>query len=342
MTCFKPLTAYYSSSVNPTGKRSIVFKREKSLDPNNFFYLACGQCKGCRLDRKREWAVRIFLENLLSNDSIFLTLTYDNEHLPEDGSLHPDHMQDFMKNLRRQVEYHYGKKIRFFLCGEYGEQFNRPHYHAIIYGFRPPDAQRYNSQLFTSRFLEKIWKNGFCPFGDVTYESAAYVASYVIKKITGKLAAFWYDGLQPEFVRMSRRPGIGKEFFEKYQSDVLKEDAIVVRDGLKVPVPKYFNKLIEEYYPEYYEHLKAVRLANSREDKLNCIIERDMLDKVEYVFKKMQEDENLFDGNYDYAEHSRIETAIDNVYRNEILPIKEEIAKAKLSMKKRGYENGNS
>lgn len=339
MSCFHPNHAYRSSLVNPkTGNNRIVVLSqnealEKISEGVEVFPIPCHQCIGCRLDNAREWATKMMCEKTLHDDSIFLTLTYDDEHLPDDGSLHPDHLSKFIKNLRRQIEYHYGdKKIRFYGCGEYGDNYNRPHYHVVIFGWKPPDGQRFNDKLYTSKFIEKIWKNGWCPYGNVTFESCAYVARYVTKKITGKLSEFYYDGIEPEFARMSRRPGIGRDFWEKYQSQMIRDDYLVIRDGVKVPLPRYFNKIFEEYYPEKYEEVKQQRIAAGESSFKKMIY--DDYDFVEVRKKYFSDfDPSSYDSN-------KLRSLEQDFYEYHVCPIKEEVKNGKVELLKRGFENG--
>lgn len=322
MTCFKPLHAYKTSLVNKdTGKQRLKFVTGDDIFKFDTFPVPCGQCIGCRLDKSRQWATRIALEKQMHDDSIFLTLTYDDEHLPEDGSLNKNEISKFMKNLRRQLDYYgYHKKIRFFGCGEYGDNYSRPHYHLIIFGWRPKDAKRYKGDLFTSQFIEKIWKNGWCPFGNVTFESAAYVARYVCKKITGDYAEYFYDGLEPEFVRMSRMPGIAREWLEKFQSDVLRDDVVIIRNGIKCKPPSYFDKIFEEYYPSHMEDVKKRRVEEGKKNLSKDVSERGF----------------IYDVNSKYS----LENLEREFYEFHVLPVKEEVQKSKYKMLKRGYEDG--
>lgn len=146
--------------------------------------LPCGQCVGCRLERSRQWALRCVHEASLHDSNLFVTLTYDDEHLPEFNSLYYPDFQKFMKRLRKKFS---RENIRFYMCGEYGETTLRPHYHVILFNFDLPDRRLYRrshsgDHLFTSEILTKIWGKGFCPFGNVTFQSAAYTARYIMKK----------------------------------------------------------------------------------------------------------------------------------------------------------------
>lgn len=327
MSCFKPLTGWYSKYKNPSGKRSIVFNSREALDPYHSLSIPCGQCIGCRLEKSRQWAIRCSLESQLYQNSYFLTLTYDDEHLPKSGSLVPDDLQKFLKRLRRYVEYHgFDKKIRFFACGEYGDNFLRPHYHAIIFNLEISDLKRFSTSFsgdiyYTSETINQIWKNGYVIIGEVTFESCAYVARYVTKKMTGSQADFYYEGRQPEFVRMSRRPGIGSAWLDQYKSDVYPHDYIVIRDGIKVKPPKYFDKLFESIAPDEMSMIKSLRSVSGYESLLKDLKLRDLP-----VYPR--------GNNYHSARDF-------NQMTNEffILPIKEAVQKAKFEQLKRGYES---
>lgn len=327
MSCFKPLTGWYSKFKNPSGKRSIVFNSREALDPYHSLSIPCGQCIGCRLEKSRQWAIRCSLESQLYQNSYFLTLTYDDEHLPKSGSLVPDDLQKFLKRLRRYVEYHGSdKKIRFFACGEYGDNFLRPHYHAIIFNLDISDLKRFSTSFsgdiyYTSETINQIWKNGYVIIGEVTFESCAYVARYVTKKMTGSQADFYYEGRQPEFVRMSRRPGIGSAWLDQYKSDVYPHDYIVIRDGIKVKPPKYFDKLFESIAPDEMSMIKSLRSVSGYESLLKDLKLRDL---------PICQRGNNFHSARDF-----------NQMTNEffILPIKEAVQKAKFEQLKRGYES---
>jgi hypothetical protein len=242
--CFRPLKGYRSKQLTKNGKRSIVF------NPKDGFVdmpidVPCGQCIGCRLERSRQWAIRCLHESSLYDENCFITLTYDDDHLPEDGSLQLEHFQKFMKRLRKRFE---PRKIRFFHCGEYGEKFRRPHYHACLFNFDLPDKKLFKIsngfRLYTSDILDDLWSYGYAMVGDVTFESAAYVARYITKKITGEAAKEHYQGLMPEYTTMSRRPGIGAEWFRKYKSDVFPNDMCII-NGKQVKVPKFYDGLLK-------------------------------------------------------------------------------------------------
>lgn len=343
MTCFKPIHAWYSPDIKTKdGKKKLVFSKDKKF--NNEISLPCGQCLGCRLEQSRQWATRISLENQMYDKSIFLTLTYDDKYIPyivdtDTGemlqTLRPEHLSSFIKNLRRQVEYHYPDqdKIRFFGCGEYGTHTERPHYHVIIFGFEPIDKKSYRTtfngdKLFTSEFLEKIWKKGFCPFGNVTFESAAYVARYVTKKITGEMADDYYNGRCPEFVRMSRRPGIGKEWLKKYKDDVYTNDFVVIRDGVKCKPPRYFDKIYEKWFPDDMERIKLLRTEEAEN-----LVSDDLVSRGSDAFNSAKLD--FADRIYEKDFLKDLESYF---YEYEVLPVKEEVQQAKFNKLKRPLE----
>lgn len=273
MPCYSPLKGYKSKTLNPSGKRSIVFTpRDAFVDlPLD---IPCGQCIGCRLERSRQWAIRCAHEASLHEHNCFITLTYNNENLPKDGSLHVDHFQLFMKRLRKK----YGKGVRYFHCGEYGEKFGRPHYHACIFNLDFHDKihwKTHNGQkYYTSKTLDALWEHkGYCVIGDVTFQSAAYVARYITKKITGKYAEAHYQGRKPEYTTMSRRPGIAKHWLAKYASDVYPGDFVVMNDQ-KMKPPKYYDTQYELDHRDEFLQIKHKRLALGFKNKHNSTHDR--------------------------------------------------------------------
>lgn len=240
--------------------------------------IPCRHCIGCRLDRAAEWQGRLIHESKMHPLNSFITLTYNNANLPKDGSLNKKHFQDFMKRLR----FNTGCPIRYFVCGEYGETTNRPHYHAIIFGYDWPDKRRYSSgskgdPLYRSEKLNEQWGLGDCYIGAVTPESCGYVARYVMKKVTGELAEEHYrvvntttgevHDLLPEYINMSTRPAIGRNFYEKFKDEIIRQDSILIR-GKKRKVPRYYDKLTGKEDPYLLEELKYLRSeqAKSRAD----------------------------------------------------------------------------
>ncbi len=292
--CYSPLKGWKDTE---TG--GIVFK---GLGTEETMEVACSQCLGCRLDRSRMWAMRIAHEASLhehSGGNCFVTLTYrdraecDDEQLrngyfiPEDWSLHKSHFQLFMKRLRKQL----ANKIRFFHCGEYGNrckhgidlervgcplcQLGRPHYHACLFNVCFGDLEQYtqiNGQpRYTSRMLSRIWKYGFVDVGELNFESAAYVARYCLKKVNGLNADTHYYAsdmvgevtfLEPEYCTMSRRPGIGKAWFDEYKDDLFPSDEVPVPgSGVFKGMPRYYEELFKKEDPIGLEEIKEIRKA---------------------------------------------------------------------------------
>lgn len=268
MACFSPLSAWQ------TDGGEIIFSERGKI--RRALTLPCGQCVGCRLERSRQWAVRCVHESKMHEHSVFVTLTYDDDHVPYDSSLIYRHYQLFMKRLRK----HFATRVRFYMCGEYGDLFSRPHFHACLFGCFFSDRQLYRelpsgSKLWTSKSLEKLWPYGFSSIGDVTFDSAAYVARYVMKKVTGPRAEAHYEAVdpvsgeifqrEPEFTRMSLKPGIGATFFEKYKKEIFPRDEVIVR-GMKMKPPKYYDRLLALDADSYFAQLDGV-VAFEREHR---------------------------------------------------------------------------
>ena len=223
--------------------------------------LPCGQCKACRLLRSKDWAVRCMHESSLYKRNCFLTLTYDDKHLPVTYNRLPTlYRYDFTCFMKRLRYYFPDEKIRYFFCGEYGEQTNRPHFHAILFNFDFFDKQldsfrsvgRHGDTLYESETLHRIWKNGHCSIGEVSFESCSYVARYIMKKVNGDEAKKHYNGRVPEFIGMSTNPGIGAPWFDvNGLSDCILKGCVKYHTstGDKLSrIPKYYPKLIKKYY----------------------------------------------------------------------------------------------
>lgn len=202
-----------------TGKALHPAVDSEKLDGTPF---PCGQCLPCRINRRRVWTHRIMLESYLHKENCFITLTYAPDYLPSGGNLVPRDTQLFLKRLRKMVS---PRKIRYFIVGEYGDKTCRPHYHAIIF----------NLSYDEESLIQKAWPFGLIHCGDVTFDSAAYVCGYVVKGMTRKTDSR-LNGLEPEFCRMSRKPGIGygvideiKKSYNKYpQISPFNEDGDVI------------------------------------------------------------------------------------------------------------------
>lgn len=270
MPCYKPLQGWLASTPNASGKRGVVFSVSQGFIDKPM-EVPCGQCIGCRLERSRQWAVRLMHEKQLHEHAWFVTLTYADKHLPPGMSLDRRDMQLFFKRLRKSVG-----SVRYLYCGEYGDTTSRPHYHAIIFGPDFPDRRiinrKDNGDLYESAQLTEIWGLGHVWIGAVTFESAAYVARYVVKKVTGDKAAEHYRythpdtgeifDREPEYINMSRRPGIGKDWYEKFEGDVFPRDHVVLGGKASKP-PRYYDRQLEAGNPKAYRKIKSARTRAS-------------------------------------------------------------------------------
>lgn len=284
MACFRPLKGYRAAQPGPSGKHPIVFS-PRGGEYDRPVTLPCGQCIGCRLERSRQWALRCVHESKLWKDNCFITLTFNDAHLPADGSLDHEHWQLFMKRLKSRVRRKFGSEaadgIRFYMCGEYGPKLGRPHYHACLFNWDFPDKKykrvnRVGDKIYTSEMLDETWGQadpGMCEIGAVSFDSAAYVARYIMKKVTGDEAEthYWFvdaDGVvhdrKPEYTHMSRRPGIGKGWFDRWHGDVFPSD-FIVHEGAKHRVPRYYDSLFEMQLQE--QGLSRIRKLASLKGK---------------------------------------------------------------------------
>lgn len=288
MPCFQPLTAWRAIGPrSPDGAWPITFNPARG-HPDLPVSVPCGQCIGCRLERSRQWAVRCMHEASQHTVNAFVTLTYAPEWCPD--GLRKDDLQRFWKRFRKRVG-----KVRYLACGEYGEQMGRPHYHACVFGWWPWDAERLSNKpgnrLYTSKALQESWGLGQAVLGHLTFESAAYVARYCVKKMTGPGAEEHYAGLEPEFLVMSRRPGIARPFLEKYVDDVFKDDTVVAR-GREMRPPRYYDGVFAAKGGD------LVGVKRRREDRAKAIpaeektIER-MRERLEYAQREWKRRKEL-------------------------------------------------
>lgn len=271
MPCYHPLLAFRSTEKNPeTGKRGIVFNPSKGGYQDLPVKLPCGQCIGCRLERSRKWAIRCMHESQMHEDNSFITLTFNDDHLCKDGSLHTDDFQRFMKRLRKFIS---PKKVRFYHCGEYGDKNQRPHHHACLFGYQFPDLELWKTvngvPLYTSEILSQLWPYGYNVVGEVTFESAAYVARYIMKKQTGESGADYYGIRKPPYTTMSRKPGLGATWYEKYKNDIYPHDFVVTNKGQKVKPPPYYDKLLEKSDTITFDIIKNNRLKKALDAELD-------------------------------------------------------------------------
>lgn len=257
---------------------------ERPANSGLFVKLPCGQCIGCRLDRQASWALRLTHESKLHDISCFVTLTYDNDHLPRGKTLVKRHVQLFMKRLRDSLK---PRKVRFFACGEYGPKDLRPHYHIILFGWMPDDLKLHTKQktyrVHTSRTLSALWQDqGFVTVTDVNSAVCAYTARYVLKKVNGDRKAEHYtriteDGemieVSPEFSLMSRRPGIGHGFYEKFEKELRANDSGIL-NGRRKKLPAYYDKILAKQDEKRVERIKYERQQEARKHRDNNTPER--------------------------------------------------------------------
>lgn len=270
MPCFHPWKAYQ------TADGQVHFNERGGADYVRTLELPCRQCIGCRLERSRQWAIRCMHEAQMHDQNCFITLTYSNDHIPKGSSLDHRDFQLFMKRLRKKFR---GEKLRYYMCGEYGETFTRPHYHACLFGIDMPDKEPINklasgSKIFESKLLTELWGKGHTTVGAVTFQSAAYIARYVMKKITGNLAKEHYTFVDewgaiheraPEYNKMSLKPGIGAKWLESFQQDVYPSDQIITNGHDSKP-PRYYDKKYEKINPDSMEEIRYQRTLKTRKE----------------------------------------------------------------------------
>ena len=299
MTCYHPLHAFLSGKHdNGSDYYKITSNKVMSVffdEATNHWYLSenpykyanneyldipCGQCVGCRLDYAKDWTTRMMLEALYHEKTLFVTLTYDEEHVPHSSyieyetgevkdilTLRPDDFTKFMKRLR----YYYNKnELRFYMCGEYGSKTLRPHYHMICFGLALDDLVLFKksgtgNDIYLSETLSKAWKHGLVDVSEASYESMGYVARYVMKKLKGKDAAE-YEALNivPEYTNMSRMPGIGKQYYDDHRDEIYLNDEIILSNGKTVRPPRYFDKLLQQDDENLYNSVLDKRIENAK------------------------------------------------------------------------------
>lgn len=264
-------------------------------------------------------------EAQLHEQNCWITLTYNDEHLPEHNTLRYRDFQLFLKKLRKHAARKFAggsaplhppnspaiaspQRIRFYVAGEYGDQRLRPHFHACLFGYDFNDKQYFTTtetggKLYTSETLNKIWAKGHTTIGALTFESAAYTARYIMKKITGQNSSASYEKIdpetgeiinrKPEFNNMSRKPGIGKHWIEKYTTDVYPEGMNVV-NGHKSRPPRYYDKYFKTHNLDQYEdmcyrrHLEARDQAQHNTDERLAVREHIAKAKTQLLQRKLR------------------------------------------------------
>lgn len=302
MSCYHPITAFWTGKYTETGKKQMFMTKyyadavpehelkrlgvDYSRRPDcgevrsdgGFWFtdkyeLPCGKCIGCDLDRSKTWAMRCVKEASLYPEGYnwFVTLTYDDEHLVSPYLVKEDLVR-FMKKLRRRMEYHGCVKdgIRFFACGEYGENYKRPHFHVILFNCPLPDVKPVGNNpdiektfYYHSDLIQDTWANGFTTLGEVTFDSCAYVARYVIKKHKQEDLMSDIPDFVPEFIQMSRRPGIASQWYEQNKDKIYQTDEVLMTDRngklIKLKPCRFFDNKYDIDNPERLFEVKANR-----------------------------------------------------------------------------------
>lgn len=254
MACNYPLDAYYSAELNPSGKRPLTFNpRLRYLGADTKYCdalkIGCGKCSGCKADQSLMWSIRAYHESQLHRQNSFVTLTYDDNHLPSDNLISKKTLQDFFKRLRKTTS------IRYIACGEYGSCTRRPHYHAIIFGKDWLEEKiPVSDTLYTAPSLIKTWGLGHVSIAPVTMASICYTCGYVSKKID-----------DPDtFNLQSTRPGIGHAWLDKFKSDALFDGTVAI-EGKSYVIPKRYLLWEEEFLSD----VKAARVVAAKNSALS-------------------------------------------------------------------------
>lgn len=298
MSCFYPVKIWVlSPQYRQPGTPSVIHNDlkipKKYLDRYFPKVRPCGVCIECKLRKSAYVATRCVHEASMHSENSFLTLTYSDENLPrpyndlkKDGSvvirpalsLVTSDMQDFWKRYRiHLVRNQIPAQIKYYASGEYAPETLRPHYHACVFGHAFPDKEYYKKTdtgdvLYTSATLTKIWGHGHAVFGDVSFESAAYVARYTLKKIYGDDADEYYQGRLPEKSWSSQ--GLAEAWFQKFASDVYPSDEIILYGGRRLAPPPYYDKLLLKYNPSLWEDVQNKRAEKIIIQKNNFTLDR--------------------------------------------------------------------
>lgn len=299
MRCLKPRQVGFKSDGT-----SIAWSYKRVDKQYATFKLPCGKCIECRLEYARQWAVRCVHEAKMHEENSFITLTYNDENL-KSSKLNYKHFQDFMKTLRERVhrntrkgEPEYEKaRISYFVTGEYGDKNKRPHWHAIVFNYRPDDCTyKYSNhrgdRIYHSESLQRLWGHGFAEVGSVTFESAGYVARYASKKLVHGL-----DG-EHEYEPISKKSSgraIGRSWLEKYYKDAFRHGHIILPDGQKCSIPRYYEKWLKQH--NYEEWL--------------CYIDRVKLERISLLNRKTEEEEKEFAKEVDRVRDQNLPFPID-------------------------------
>lgn len=271
MRCTSPRTVGFLADGKTISWSSKNFSKEYAT-----FQLPCGKCIECRLEYARQWAIRCVHESQMHTNNCFITLTYSPENLKSPKLIYSDY-QKFMKRLRKKLDL----PIGCFVTGEYGDQTKRPHYHAIIFGWSPPDGtpkykNQRGDQIYSSDILTKLWGHGITEYGSVTFESAGYCARYAAKKLShGKDQEHDFHPIS----KKSSKHAIGKKWLEKYWPDVFNSGKIILKDGSQCSIPRYYEKWLKQHQPKAWEEY-ASKIKAQRSAEILKKLEQEKLDEI--------------------------------------------------------------
>lgn len=331
MSCYKPLIRLYNPNDKEQSGRVYSLARFSQISGKQLKYedlmynpkvmlIPCGQCIGCRIRQREDWTTRIELEarNYPKEEVWFITLTYDDDHVPgmivktgeimrkvqytwKPGEKRPESVQillyediqKFLKRLRKA----YRGKLRYFVAGEYGEQTARPHYHMILYGWKPTDLENlykiHHNGYYTSKWLEDLWEMGQIQIAQAVPETYRYVAGYVTKKmyeIDGKKANAYYElGQTKPFACMSLKPGLGDKYYQEHKAEIWRQGYIQCTNGKRAQIPRYYEKQMEAENPQRLWRIKQNRQKNAMQQKRLQLENQDyktVLETKERVTKK--------------------------------------------------------
>ena len=331
MSCYKPLIRLYNPDDREQSGRVYSLARFSQLSGKQLKYedlmynpkimlIPCGQCIGCRIRQREDWTTRIELEarDYPKEEVWFITLTYDDDHVPgmivktgeimrkvqytwKPGEKRPssvqillyEDIQKFLKRLRKA----YRSKLRYFIAGEYGEQTARPHYHMILYGWKPTDLENlykiHHNGYYSSKWLADLWGMGQIQIAQAVPETYRYVAGYVTKKmyeIDGKKANQYYElGQTKPFACMSLKPGLGDHYYQEHKAEIWRQGYIQCANGKQAQIPRYYEKQMEAENPQRLWRIKQNRQKNAIEQKRLQLEEQDyktVLETKERVTKK--------------------------------------------------------
>lgn len=260
MQCIRPIKASFNN------EGALTFSN-KNLVPGLLpIAFPCRKCLPCRLNTAREKGIRAWHESKMHEDSIFLTLTYDDDHLESPWLIY-SHWQKFIKDLRDRVGYAPEKRIQTIVTGEYGEKRKRPHWHAILFNYRPKDEKILRTtdrgdQVFHSESLEKIWSRGSIEYGECSIEAASYVARYAAKKLT-----HGHDQDHPfhPIHKTSSRRAIGRTWIEHNWSHTFENGHIVLPNGQTAGIPRYYSDWLKKTHPEeWVRYATSIRIDNQK------------------------------------------------------------------------------